>query len=86
MSEKNGSKFSESLKNGTGTLISRLFIILGMPALMGMGVWIGDRMVGTLDKLVEKVDTQREDTVKAINKLDVRMTVTERDVQYLKAK
>ncbi len=74
---------SETIQNGVGTMVSRIFIIVGLPALMGMGVWIGERMVGTLDKLVEKVDSQHEDTVRQINGLDIRLTVTESNIRNL---
>lgn len=75
--------FSETIQNGVGTMLSRIFIIVGLPALMGMGVWIGERMVSTLDKLIDKVDTQHDDTVRQLNGLDIRLTVTETNVKNL---
>lgn len=77
MSERKYKSISEAIQNGFGTLLSRGFIIVGMPAILGMGIWIGERVVATLDRLVERVDAQHDDTVKALNGLDVRLTVVE---------
>ena len=81
MSEKR--PFKEAIMNGPGTIISRIFIIVGLPACIGMGAWIGARLVSQLDHLSAVMATQHEDTVKSINILDVRLSVTERDIKYL---
>ena len=75
--------FKEALMNGPGTVISRLFVIVGIPACIGMGAWIGNRLVAQLDHMAALMATQHEDTVKSINGLDVRLSVTERDIKYL---
>lgn len=75
--------FKEALMNGPGTIISRIFVIIGIPACIGMGAWIGNRLVGQLDHMATLMATQHEDTVKSINVLDVRLSVTERDIKYL---
>lgn len=74
----------DALQNGVGALISRLMIVIGVPAIMGMGVWIGERMVGELDHLSHKVDTQHDETMRSIGGLDARLTGTEHDIVFLK--
>ena len=75
--EKKYANLSEAIQNGFGSLVSRAFIILGVPAIISMGSWIGYRMVGTLDKLVARVEQNHEETVSSLNKLDVRVSVIE---------
>jgi hypothetical protein len=70
----------DAIQNGMGTLVSRTFVIIGVPVIISMGSWIGYRMVDTLDKLVERVNAQHEDTVEKLNRLDVRVTVIESKV------
>ena len=86
MGEKRYASISEAIQNGLGTLVSRIFIVVGMPAILGMGSYIGYQVVDKLDKLVERVDRQHDGTVRDINRLDVRMTGVERDVEHLRSR
>lgn len=88
MSEKR--PFKDALTNGTGTVISRLMVIIGFPALLLMSGFVGSRFVSQFDSMLikmdamaNKMDAQRDETNKSLNGLDVRLTGAERDIKYL---
>lgn len=84
MSDEKPNKLKEALNNGVGTALSRLIIITMVPATLGLGAFIGNRVVGQIDELTRTVANQHEQTVTRVNSLDMRITGAEHDIAYLK--
>lgn len=87
-------KISEALKNGPGTVISRL-IIMAMPFMFTAAVWIGDQALSLvaekftsaferLDKRLDKIEGGLEAGREFDRRIELRVQHTEDEVVNLK--
>lgn len=78
-----GNRIVNALKNGPGTISTRSFILVLLPALCAFSVWSGERLVAKLDDLDRKVDDNHVEVLRLNGTLDARVTGVEHDVNFL---
>lgn len=57
MSDTNGSKIAHAVKSEFALGLQRMFVIVGIPLILGVGGFLGIRAVTTIDSMSAKVDS-----------------------------
>jgi len=89
----NGERFQRAAEGALLQVVARWFIVAGLPVFgaligyIGLG-WLAEmRAQGeALRDLAKEVRTEFKDSDSRVTGIDLRLTATERDVQYLKGK
>jgi len=96
MAENQESRIAHALKNGTGTIITRL-AIMAMPPLFAGSVWIGkvaielgfEKITAAIERVehhVDKIDGTLSENTQAVINLDKRVTRNEDHIQEIRRK
>ena len=79
----NGERLQKAAENALLVLLSRWIVVLLVPATLGLGGYIGNRVVGQLDEFIKETRAQHEADIAKVNGIDVRLSVTETRVDAL---
>ena len=73
-------KFADALKNGPGTISTRMIILTVLPALLGFSIWSGERIVAKIDEMGHEVEANHSELLQVTGDLKSRVTGVEHDV------